>query len=212
MIPSPAVQHRVKHFDLLLARELVLLGRIHEQNLLTQEKLEKTIRRDNQLLDATRKRTSIMSNGTFEHHKMPLLTKKNSDEKSHLSGSSITNNQDQTEETITPRRYRRACFKAHRLPPIVKANVSNRKKRSSKDLHWFASFQQAEIQDENVSDIATTIIEEELPKTTLPKLTPMQQEIHSFLESLPIYKGAHRGFDNFAPSSLYSTRAQVAMR
>jgi hypothetical protein len=207
MIPSPAVQHRVKHFDLLLARELVLLERIHEQNLLAQEKLEKSIRRDNQLLNSTRKKTSIISNGPFEHHKMPLLTNKNSDDKSCLSASSITNNQDQIEETFTPR-YRRTCFKAHRLPPIVKANVSNRKKRPSKDLHWVASFQQ----DENVSDTVTTIIEEDLPKIPLPKLTPMQKEIHSFLESLPMYKGAHRGFDNFAPSSLYSTRAPVAMR
>jgi hypothetical protein len=208
MILNPAVQHRVKHFDLLLARELVLLGRAHEQNLITYTKLEKSIRRDSdQLSNPNLKKPSKLPPDEF-YHKMPSYIP----EKTRLSISSTNNTQiDETLPQISPRRYRRTCFKPHRLPPIAKATTTNRKKRPSNDLHWVTSFQPEDTGKENISD-TSTMIDEELPKAPLPELTRMQKQIHSFMGNLPTYKGVQGGFDNFAPSSLYSTRATVVMR
>ncbi|CAF5111448.1 unnamed protein product, partial [Rotaria sp. Silwood1] len=39
-----------------------------------------------------------------------------------------------------------------------------------------------------------------------------QKQIHSFIDTLPTYTGSQRGFDNFAPASLYSSRAPVIMK
>ena len=43
---NTTVQHRVKHLDYLLSRELIYLQRKHEENLLMIEKYEKLIRHE----------------------------------------------------------------------------------------------------------------------------------------------------------------------
>jgi hypothetical protein len=203
MIPSAAAIHRGKHFDLLLARELAAIEREHEQNLITHQKLEKSIRRDN-----NRRKN-------FPQKKLSISIDENSNEQSEKSYSSVVSsnfysqNQTQINQALPQifRRYHRLCFKAQRLPPIVKFN---RKTRENNELNWI-NFRRTNMHNEN-DDGAFTVLIDELPKISLPESTAMQKRIHSFMEILPTYKGVQRGFDNFAPSSLYSRRAPVAMR
>jgi len=199
MIPSAAAQHRGKHFDLLLTRELAAIEREHEQNLITLQKLERSIRRDN--------------NRSKNHprKKIPTLIDENSNEGTEKSSSSVISStiysqtQTQIDQALPQifRRYHRQCFKAQRLPPIVKPS---RKKQKSNELNWMDA-----LQNENGDD-TFTVLNERLPKLPSPDLITIQKRIHSFMEILPTYKGVQRGFDNFAPSSLYSRRAPVAMR
>ena len=216
MLLNATAQHRGKHFDLLLARELLLLEREHIQNVITLKKLERSIRRDNnQIPIPNRKKLSIPfsdihdeHNDTISYQNMRINRNKYSIEKPRLASISTIVSQNQSDEAtpaIFPR-YRRYCMKGHRLPPLVKANKSNRQKRSNKDLHWVANSPQANI------DQIFPVLNEELPKAPLPELSPMEKQIQSFMKSLPTYKDIQRGFDNFGPSSLYSNRAPVAMR
>lgn len=223
MILNPNAQHRVKHFDLLLAREIALLERECEQNLITYQNLENSIRRDNdRMLNSNRKNNTLPLGEihhehiiTLDHSQKQIYTNNFSNEKSVSSYSSSNNSQCQTDEKESKlsHKYRRHCLKPQRLPPIIKAtNVPNRRKPSTtNDLHWMGHFQQSNKRKDSVHD-ALSKINEELPKTTLPELTPIEKQVHAFMNSLPTYTGTQRGFDNFAPSSLYSIRAPVAMK
>lgn len=203
MIPNAAAQHRGKHFDLLLTRELALIEREHEQNLIIHKKLERSILWDNnQRIKLHRKKISITN-------KEPVVNGQNEKSDSSVVSSTIIT-QTQVDETlphISPR-FHRNCMKGQRLPPLIK---SNRKKRRNNDTHWMPDLESTHSQKEDASEIFT-VVTEELPKVSLPELTPMQKQIRSFMETLPTYKGLHRGFDNFAPASLHSRRAPVAMR
>jgi hypothetical protein len=204
MIPSAAAQHRSKHFDQLLARELAFIERGHEQNLLTYEKLERSIRRD-------RKRTLNIKRNKFS---LPPINE-HSSRQSELSRSSFASSTTVNQQSIINDKlpafipkFHRQCYKPYRLPPIVKPT---RPKQSKNDLHWLAIDR---IQTANNQNEIVTFINEEIPKKTLLELTPtpIEQQIHSFMETLPIYKGVHKGFDNFAPAALHSNRTPVSMR
>ena len=232
MNPNAGVQHRVKHFDLLLARELSFIKREHSQNLLTHQKLENSIRRDNnQLSNNHRSRKSVQFENTFNgqtdsfDYNKPrtnsISINLNQKHRSSYGGSSgLSQNQSSIEQmdelsddasSYLSLRRRRFCTKAQRLPPIVKASISNRPRRESKTNQWMESFQQLNVRKENVSE-PFIILNEESSKPKLPELSPIQRQVRSFLETLPTYKGVQRGFDSFGPSSLYSNRAPVAIR
>jgi hypothetical protein len=213
MIPNASVQHRVKHFDLLLARELEYIKREHQQNLITHKNLEKSIIRDsNRTINLNRKKILIPIHENFNEQ--------NEKSSSSIVSSNYNHSHIQIDETpseVFPQ-FHRNCFKSRRLPPIVKLN---RRKRTNNDIHWIASIQSTNAQKENFSEINAqnenfsdiyTVLTDELPKVSLPEPSPLQKQIRSFMETLPTYKGLQRGFDNFAPASLYSRRAPVAMR
>jgi hypothetical protein len=108
-------------------------------------------------------------------------------------------------------RRRRFCTKTQRLPPIIKANTLTQQKRENKHHHWTSSFQQLTVSQENVNE-PFTMSNEEISKPNLSELSPIERQVRSFLETLPTYKGVQHGFDSFAPASLYSNRAPVAIR
>lgn len=192
MIPSAAVQHREKHFNLLLARELDYLEREHEQNLLTIEKLEKFVEFEHNQTKILRRR---------KHYLTPINHKSNEHYEPSVIESSVVNSDIQSDVSTSSnhRKYHRQCYKGQRLPPLTKSNRHKRKK-----LH---STSKSDIQSENF-----TLISEPLPAISVPKLTVLDQQIQTFMEALPKYQGLEKGFDNFAPSSLYSNRARIAMR
>jgi len=188
MIPSAAVIHREKHFNLLLARELNYLEREHEQNLLTIEKLEKYVEFEHNRTKALRRR---------RHYLSPIRHKSIERPEPSTIESSIVNSYDQSDVSTSSnhRKYHRACFKAQRLPPLIKS-----KRHKQTNPH-------SNPQSDNF-----TLISEPLPSISLPKLTILDKQIQTFMEALPKYQGLEKGFDNFAPSSLYSNRARIAMR
>ncbi|CAF0733873.1 unnamed protein product [Rotaria sp. Silwood1] len=237
MLLNSAAQHRVKHFNLLLARELSLIERKHSQNLITHQKLENSIRRaNNQTLNNNRTKISIPFDNIYneqtesiDHHKIRMNdnntnnNNNNSNPKRRLSiGACCTISQNQansdqidefsedTSSFISLRR-RRFCTNSQRLPPIVKATLSNRQKRENKTHQWMINLPQSSKSKENVNE-QLTILDEEPSQSNLPELTPIQRQVRSFLETLPTYKGVQDGFDSFAPASLYSNRASVAIR
>jgi hypothetical protein len=232
MNPNASIQHRVKHFDLLLARELTYIKREHSQNLITHQKLENSIRRaNNQPLSNHRPKRSIPFDNNYNGQTESIDYQKirtnsitsNLNQKHRLSfggSSGISQNQSSVEQmdelsedtsSYISLRRRRYCTKSQRLPPIVKASIANQQRRERKTHQWMESFQQLNKQKENVNE-PFTILNEELSKPNLPELSPIQRQVRSFLETLPTYKGVQRGFDSFGPSSLYTNRAPVAIR
>jgi hypothetical protein len=220
MLPNASAQHRGKHYDLLLARELELIKREHEQNLITHKKLENLIRRDtNQIFNHNRNKKALPfgeiyneQKETLDYHKIVIHTNNYANQKRNSSKGSSHNRPDEPYDEPSPEvlpKHRRFCSKGRRLPPIVKSNIPNRQKQSSKDVHWTTSVHQSNTQKENEP---FTVLPADFLKGRLPELPPIQRQIHSFLETLPTYKGIQCGFDNFAPSSLYSYHASVAMR
>ncbi|CAF1214349.1 unnamed protein product [Rotaria sordida] len=232
MLRNSAAQHRVKHFNLLLARELSLIERTHSQNLITHQKLENSIRRaNNQILNNNRTRISIPFDNIYneqtesiDYHKLRMNdNNNNSNQKRRLSVGTCSNlsqnqtNSDQIDEfsddtsSFISLRRRRLCTKTQRLPPIVKATISNRQKRENKAHQWMINLPQSNKSKENLNE-QLIILNDESSKSNLPELTPIQRQVRSFLETLPTYKGVQHGFDSFAPASLYSNRAPVAIR
>jgi len=231
MLLNPIVQNRAKHFDLLLARELALIERKHSQNLIIHEKLENSIRRaNNQLLNTHRTKISIPfdniyneQTGSIDYHNL-RNNNNNSNQKRRLSIDPNSNriNQNQTilyqsNELFDDRsssillQRRQDCKKSQHLPPILKAHVSNQKRKEHRNHHWMGSFQQSNISKEYVNE-PFIILNEEITKPNKSTLTSIQKQVHSFLETLPTYKGVQHGFDSFAPASLYTNRAPLAIR
>jgi len=234
MLSNSFIQHRAKHFNFLLARELSLIEREHSHNLLTHQKLENSIRRaNNQLTNNHRTKISMPFNniyneqtGSIDYHNLRsngnnqnLFPKRRQSIGTSSSNSSSQNQtnfdrmdefSDDTLSSFSSRR-RRYCTKIQRLPPIIKATTVNQQKRENKNNHWIASFQQLNISKENI-DEPFTILNEEITKSNLSELTPIERQVRSFLETLPTYKGVQRGFDSFAPASIYSNRAPIFIR
>ncbi|CAF2952457.1 unnamed protein product [Rotaria sp. Silwood2] len=215
MLLNATVQHRVKHYDLLLARELASIEREHEQNLITHKNLENSIRRETYRKKSTLPFDEIYheQNQTLDYHKINISTNNYLNDKSSSSVVSSIQNESQIDETILQisSRHQRQCSKLQRLPPIIKASLLNRSKQSTNNSHWMDHFRPLNKRKESFND---TLLElnEQLSKATLPRITPIEKQINSFMESLPTYTGIQRGFDNFAPSSLYSSRPPVIMK
>jgi hypothetical protein len=229
---NSTTQHRVKHFDLLLARELSLLEREHSQNLITHQKLENSIRRaNNQSTNNNRNKQCIPFDNIYneqaeslDYHKIRLTNDNNNSNQRRRLSNGVNSTISQTPTIIDQIddfsdesssfslfRRRRVCTKHQRLPPIVKANILHRQRRDSKNLHWMTNIQQSNIHKDDGNE-PFTMLNEESSKPNLPELTPIQRQVRSFLETLPTYKGVQHGFDSFAPASLYSNRAPVTIR
>ncbi|CAF3354029.1 unnamed protein product [Rotaria socialis] len=217
MLVNATVQQRVKHFDRLLSQELSLIKREHEQNLITHKNLVNFIRRDtNRTLNSNRKKISFKSDEFYceqkeksNHHTIEIST----NGKSHLSISSVNNSPNSSDEKFVEMnsKFRRQCTKTQRLPPIIRSNISNRQKQTMNDLHWMSHLQKSKKHRDSSGEIFSQLDEESFEET-LPALTPIEKQIQSFMTSLPMYTGIQKGFDNFAPSSLYSSRTPVIMK
>ncbi|CAF3706470.1 unnamed protein product [Adineta steineri] len=235
MFLNSNVQSRVRHYDLLLTRELSFIKREHIQNLITYQKLENSIRRDNeQISNNNRTKISIPFNNIYnertesiDYHKVCNIgntttttnnNNNNSNQKRRLSSSTSSNmSQNQMDDfdddtsSYMSMRNRRYSTKSQRLPPMVKATISIGQKRKSKTQHWMTNFQETKRSKENSNEPFTILIEE-TSSPNLPEPTPLQRQVCSFLDTLPTYKGVQHGFDSFAPASLYSNRTPIAIR
>ena len=197
MIPSAAVQHRLKHFDQLLAEELNYLQRGYEQNLVIYEKFEKSIRHDSDQIKILKRkkysRTSMIDDDSIvsiEQAPSSIITS------THVSRSTVTNQK-------LPK-FHRHCFKAQRLPPIVKLN---REKRTKNEFSWLKN--RSSANDENQPFI---YMNDELPKMSRLETATVDERVQSFIDTLPPNKGLQKGFDNFAAAALYSRRSAILMK
>jgi len=218
---NPHVQQRNKHLDLLLLREKELLKVQHEQNLIRYKKLEQINRHESKQIPICTR--SILSTPLDElyneqtpiinQHKKRMHTNDYPIEKSNKPIDNLNHRPHELNEQPSQpvRKYRRLCVKAHRLPPIVTSHVNNREKRANKPVHRMATFQQTNKENENANDIFAAL-NQKVSQPIVRERSHVKKQIHSFMDTLPAYEGAQKGFDNFAPSALYSTRATVAMR
>lgn len=218
MVTNSLIQHRTKHFELLLARELSLIEREHSQNLAIHQKLENSIRQaNNQFSNTQRNKISLLSDSLYNER---IGSKQNRLLSLGTIGSNSSQNQtnlDQLDDfsddtsSYNSFRRRRHCTKTQRLPSITRPNISNQQKQENKNQHRMASFQQSNLTKENLNQ-PFTIFNDEITKPNLSEFTPIQRQVRSFLETLPTYKEVQHGFDSFAPASLYSNRAHIAIR
>jgi len=229
MLLNSNVHNRVKHFDILLARELSLIEHEYSQNLMTYQRLENSIRRDNkQSSNSNRTKISIPFNNIYnqrtesiDYHKVCSIGNNNNDnsnQKRRLSSSTSSNmsqnpidDSDNDTSSSKSLRYRRYCTKNQRLPLMLKAAISNRQKRKSQNYHWMESYQQLKKPKDNANEPFRIFLGKS-SNPSLPQPSPIQKQVRSFLETLPTYKGIQHGFDNFAPASLYSNRSPIIIR
>jgi hypothetical protein len=221
MDASPHVQQRNKHLDLLLLREKELLKGQHEQNLIIYKKIQQIIRHESEQIPICTR--SILSTPLDEFYNEQNLIINQNKKRMHTNDYPIEKS-DKTIDNLNHRphelneqpsqpvrKYRRLCVKAHRLPPIVTSHVTNREKRANKPVHRMSTFQQTNKENDNANEIFAAL-NQKISKPIVQERSHVKKKIHSFMETLPAYEGAQKGFDNFAPSALYSTRATVAMR
>ncbi|CAF1105642.1 unnamed protein product, partial [Rotaria sordida] len=154
MLLNATAQHRVKHFDLLLARKLAFIEREHEQNIIIHKNLENSIRRD-----TNRKKTTLSFDEIYhEPHQTLNYYKMNFSKNNYLndksSSSVVSSNQSQDDEIIlqTSSKYQRQCSKHQRLPPIIKASLLNRQKQSTDELHWIHHLRQTNKRKESFNE------------------------------------------------------------
>ena len=201
MIPNATVQHRLKHFDQLLAEEVAFLQRSCEQNLITYEKFEKSIRRDCDQIKHLKRQTFLRtptidddSIVSIEHAPSSIIST------THIRSPSLI---DDKLPTIVPK-FHRHCYKARRLPPIVKFS---RDKRTKTDYPW--SRNRSSLNNENQPFM---LLEDKLPNVPPSGPTLIEERVQSFIDTLPPNKGLQKGFDNFAAAALYSRRTPVLMK
>lgn len=195
MIPNPTVQHRLKHFDQLLAEELSYLQRNCQQNLITYEKFEKSIRRDSEQIKVLKRqkylRTPVIDDDSIvsmEHTSSSIISTR------HIRSPTLI---DETSPTILPK-FHRQCYKPRRLPPIVKFR---RDKRTNIDYSWLKNSHENQ---------PFTLLDDKLPNVS--ESSPIDERVQTFMDTLPPNKGLQKGFDNFAAAALYSRRAPVLMK
>lgn len=222
MILNATVQHRVKHYDKLLLRELEFIKREYEQNLINYKNLENSIRRETNQISNINNKKKIRSkfdeiqqeiNIKSNEDKNDLLKTNNLNDKSDLSILSINdNNQYKINELIINNKsskYKRKCTKRERLPPIIKSIKTNREeKKLENNFDWLNNVKQ--LNKDN--DLDSSFINENYSNNILIDSTPIEKQIQSFIKSLPKYTGIQKGFDNFSFSSLYSNRLPVIMK
>ena len=207
MVTNPHVQSRVKHYEILLSREVVLLERQREHNLTTLKKLEQTIRHESKKIPICSRRKDLVP--LEERHSAKNQQNRNA----HALGRSQNTRTQGSNENASPfvPKFRRLCTKAHRLPPITKSCIPSTEQRITNDRVRRLDNETIDIENEDLHDLLVTITNQ-LAKHSASETTKVDKQVHSFIEALPEYKGVQQGFDSFAPSSLYSTHATVAMR
>jgi hypothetical protein len=215
------VQKRNKHLDLSLLRETEFIERQYEQNLIIYKKFEQIVRHDMKQIPVCTRRIDWIpldevhneENPITNQHKKRMHMNDDPIEKSDIPIDNFNHGPHQLngQPSQPVRKYRRLCLKGDRLPPIVTSHGTNREKRANKPVRRMTTFQQSNIENENANHIFAAL-NQKLSKRTERETSHVRTKIHSFLDTLPTYEGARKGFDNFAPSALYSTRATVAMR
>ncbi|CAF1196479.1 unnamed protein product [Rotaria sp. Silwood1] len=210
-------QHRLKHINLLLAHELALIEREHEKNLIAYKNLTTSICRDyDRISNLNQNKISLSideiydeQSQTFDYPKKQLSTSNYLNDKSCSSiiSSNYTRSQIDVSIVRNSSKYRRQCSKLERLPPIIKANISNQHKPSTSNLHSMNYFQPTDKRKQSFTETFSSF-DKNSSKKTIPEITPIQKEIQSFLESLPTYTGIQCGFDSFGSSSRYSFRSK----
>ena len=167
---------------------------------MTYQKLENSIRRDNKQI-SNNNRTKICipfkniyneRTESIDYHKVSIFENNNSNPKRRLSSSTSSNiSQNQMDEfddddisSYMSLRQRRYYVKnQQRLPPMVKATITNRQKRKSKNQYWMTNFQQSKKSKENPSEPFTILLEES-SSPNLPEPTPLQRQVRSFLNTI----------------------------
>ncbi|UJR13459.1 hypothetical protein I4U23_000473 [Adineta vaga] len=215
MVTNPHVQSRVKHFELLLSREKVLLERRYDQNISTYKKLEQTIRHESKKIPiCSRRKESIPIDELYNEENRPENQRKKRIHSFDNPYNKSTTNQTQfSNEKTSPflPKYRRLCTKAHRLPPITGACIPSTEKRIHQQRIRQNDNETIDRESEILNDLIKDI-NDQLSKRTTTETNKVDRQVHSFMDTLPEYKGLQKGFDNFGPSSLYSTRVTVAMK
>ena len=207
MLVNAAVQHRVKHFDLILSRELAFLQRQYEQHLITHDRFSRAVRHQTSTTNVSRPFKEIYNEETetLDYQKMKKKMKTSDDHHQRRRPSIDTSilsqiHSDVSSHVSQPSR-RRHCTKAQPLPPISSHRQQQRRvdplnSRYEKDLHWMSHFSPAKKDAPSRSSENGSV----------------DDEIQSFLQTLPTANEIQYGFDSFAASSLYTTRASIAMR
>ena len=209
MLVNAAVQHRVKHFDLILSRELAFLQRQYEQHLISHDRFARAVRHQTKESNVSPPLKEIYNEETqtVDYRKLRKKKKKKfADRRPSIESSVLSQLQSdvssshETSSQLSQSR-RRYCTKAQPLPPIC-SHRARRTSRSSyeKDFHWISNF----------SPSTSTLVKEN--DARLNDFGAVDEEIQSFLRTLPNANEIHHGFDSFASSSLYSTRGAVPMR
>ena len=218
MIFNSIAQHRARHIDLLLVRQLASIEREHAQNLIAHQKLENSIRRvgypsaNNHLRKHPPPFHHIeqQPTGSIESHQLRYSSPKR--RLSVGTGSSSASSRTYLDEcsddfsTSTSSQRRRYCTKSRRLPPIAKTN--NQRKREHPNQHWMANFQQIDLSKEYLPESWPTF-DDELSKPVQEELPPLQRQIRAFLARLPSNKEMQHGFP---ATALYFNRAPVAIQ
>lgn len=214
MIFNSITQHRAKHIDLLLARQLALIKREHAFNLLTHQRLENSIRRMNDQpskLATPFNQIENKPNGSMESHHQ-----RSSNQKRRLSiGTGSTSSassryylEEFSDDVPTSSQRRRLCTKAQRLPLISRPTE---RKRVNPNRQWMTNFQPIDLTTEHFPE-SLPILNDEISKPIREELTPLQRQVRAFLAKLPPNKEIQHGFDGFAAAALYSNRGTIAIR
>lgn len=215
MIFNSITQHRAKHIDLLLARQLALIEREHAFNLLTHQRLENSIRRIN---DSSSKLSTPFnqfenkSNGPSESHQQRYSNQKRRLSVGTGSSSSASSRHyldELSDDLSTSSQRRRVWTKSQRLPPI--SRPTERKRVHPSNRHWMNNFQAIDLTKEHFPS-TLPILNDEISKPIREELTPLQRQVRAFLAKLPSNKEIQHGFDGFAAAAHYSNRNTIAIR
>lgn len=221
MILNSIAQHRARHIDLLLARQLASIEREHAQNLLAHQKLENSIRRNSyqSTTNHLRKHSSPFHHieqkqiGSIESQQL-RHSNQNKRRLSIGTGSSSASSRNYLDEcsdnfsTSTSSQRRRYSTKYQLLPPITRTNQTNQRKRDHSKQHWMANLQRIDMNKEYLPE-SWPIFNDELSKPIQEELPPLQRQIRAFLATLPSNKETRHGFP---ATALYSNRAAIAIQ
>lgn len=209
------VQHRVKHFDQLLGKEMAYLSREYQQNLSTIDKFERSIRHQTDKKKVSLSIDEIYDKQTETIDYNKLKRTPNGEHDFPCAGTDDESSQIQTEsevsslatsnESVAVRR--RHCMKADKLPPIYRPQRNNRSKLF-KSQQWTSSFGCLDRQKQHSNKSLGK--DHRFIKTK--DFSSIDSHVQLFLNDLPPSKDIQFGFDAFGPSSLYSNRLPVIMR
>lgn len=208
MVTNPHVQSRVKHYDLLLARELVLIERKHEHNLVIHKKLEQTIRHESRKIPMCSRKQILSEDEIVEPPPPNINPHKRRAQREYSSAKATGAN---AKPSVLMPKFRRLCSKAHRLPPITTACIAPLGERMDKERLWREGKQAIDKENEAYNE-RMSVQRDKLMKRMKSDTNVANDHYVSFRDTLEEYEGVQPGFDSFAASAIYSTRAPVAMK
>lgn len=212
MLLNPICHQRLKHFDLLLAKELTIIEREHFYNIVSHRKLENTIRQDSTKTSINERRNVSIPfddifnerTGTIDCHRYQVFQRHTGQQQN--SHSTVNNRFERCRSSNVGKYHNEdllAKSKVPRLPAIIKASLNVRERRDSKNMHWMTTLEQIHRKKPKDPEVFA-IWNDDATMKSEPKRTVIQQQVRTFLNTLPIYQGVHKGFDSFGVNSLHS--------